>query len=83
MISHLTCIVRNLTPSCTNLDGSQKEGDNFLNFLQNEGGTQKGGAFPQKKGGSKPGGNYVTCPVFIALEWNFCHLNAEFFYLTN
>ena len=43
---------------CTNLDGSQKEGNNFLNLLQKEGGTQKGGGFPQKRWGSKPGGNY-------------------------
>ena len=33
-------------------------GGNFLNLLQKEGGTQKGG-FPQKRGGgSNPGGNY-------------------------
>ena len=28
--------------TCTNLDGSQKEGGNFFNLLQKEGGTQKG-----------------------------------------
>ena len=34
------------------MDDFQKEGGNFLNLLQKEGGTQKGG------GGSNPGGNY-------------------------
>ena len=43
--------------SCTNLDGSQKEGDNFLNLLQKEGGIQKV-RVPSEKGGSKLGGNY-------------------------
>ena len=36
------------------MDGFQKDGGNFFNFLQKEGGTQKGGvgvAFPQKRGG--------------------------------
>ena len=44
------------TFTCTNLDGSQKEGVNFLNLLQKEGGTQKGkGGFPQKRmGGGVP-----------------------------
>ena len=41
----------------TNLDGCQKERDNFLNLLQKEGAPRKGG-FPQKKEGSNPGGNY-------------------------
>ena len=36
---------------CTNLYGSQKEGGNFFNLLQKEGGTQKGGGFPQKRRG--------------------------------
>ena len=31
------------------MDGSQKEGDNFLNLFQKEEGSQKGG-FPQKRG---------------------------------
>ena len=35
------------------MDGSQKEGDNFLNLLQKEGSTQKEG-FPQKRGGAVP-----------------------------
>ena len=37
-----------------------ERGGNFLNLLQKEGGTQKGG-FAQKRGeGSNPGGSYVT-----------------------
>ena len=36
---------------CTNLDGSQKEGDNFLNLLQKEGGNQKEGGSLRKGGG--------------------------------
>ena len=38
---------------------SEREGgDNFLNLLQKEGSTQKAGSgFPQKRGGSNPGGN--------------------------
>ena len=46
--------------ACTSLDAFQKGGggDNFLNLLQKEGRTQKaGGGFPQKRGGSNPGGN--------------------------
>ena len=35
-----------LTITCTNLDDFQKEGGNFLNLLQKEGGTQKGGGVP-------------------------------------
>ena len=62
--------------TCTNLEGSQKEGDNFFNLLQKEGGTQKGGGFPQKGGeggggGSNPRGNYDG----YTREWKF------FFYL--
>ena len=34
---------------CTNLDGSQTEWSNFLNLLQKEGVTQKGGGFLQKR----------------------------------
>ena len=37
--------------TCTNLDGCQREWGNFLNLVQKERGTQKGG-------GSNPGGNY-------------------------
>ena len=36
---------------CTNFNGSQKEGVTFLICLRKRG-------FPQKKGGSNPGGNY-------------------------
>ena len=38
--------------TCTNLDGSRKEGGNFLNLFQKEGGTHKegrAGGFPQKR----------------------------------
>ena len=36
-----------------------RKGCNFLNLLQKEGSTQKGGGrFPQKKEGFNPGGNY-------------------------
>ena len=57
--------------TCTNLDGSQKEGvgmGNFLNFLQKERGTQKGRGVPSEKGGgSDPGGNYdVALSIFIS-----------------
>ena len=48
--------------ACTNLDGSQKEGGNFLNFHQKEGVTQKGEGgerVPSEKGGSNPGVNYA------------------------
>ena len=45
------------------MDSSQKEGSNFLNLLQKEGGgwrgTQKGGGVTSENGGSNPGGNYV------------------------
>ena len=46
--------------TCTNLDRCQKERGKFLNFLQKEGGTQKGGVPSKKKGGggSYPGGNW-------------------------
>ena len=52
---------------CTNLDGSQKEWSNFLNLLQKEGVTQKGGGgVPSEKaeeGGSNPGENN-ECRIF-------------------
>ena len=38
---------------CTDLDGCQKEEGNFLNLLQKEGDTQKGGV-PSEKGGFQP-----------------------------
>ena len=39
-------------------NGSQKEEGNFLNLLQKEGSTQKGGGVLSENGGSNPGGNY-------------------------
>ena len=46
--------------TCTNLDGSQKEGGNFFSLLQKKLGNQKGGGgFPQKREGSNPGENYA------------------------
>ena len=39
---------------CTNLDGSQKEGGNFLNLLQKQGIPRKGGASSGKGGGFQP-----------------------------
>ena len=45
--------------TCTNSDGCHKEGDNFLNSLQKEGGyPERGGGFPQKTWSFNPGGNY-------------------------
>ena len=44
--------------TCTNLDGSQKEGGNFINLLQ------KGGGFPQKMGG---GGGVPTLEETMAV----------------
>ena len=51
--------------TCTNLDGCQKEGGNFLNLLQEEGVAKKGwgrgggGGSLRKEGGApNPGGNY-------------------------
>ena len=44
---HNTFILRCfLQFTCTNLDGCQKEGGNFLNLLQKKGGTQKGVRVP-------------------------------------
>ena len=67
-----------LTP-CTNLDGSQKEGGKFLNLLQKEGGTQKGGGGSLRKG--VRGGGFqpwrklwpldLLFLVFIR-EWAYC-----------
>ena len=42
--------------TCTNLDGSQKMGGNFFYLLQKE--VPRKGGFPQRRGGSNPGGNY-------------------------
>ena len=62
--------------TCTNLDGSQKEGDNFLNLLQKEGSTQKEGGrggSSQKKGEAfKRGGGleppYKLCVLSTVLK---------------
>ena len=56
-----------------NLNGSQKEGGNFLNLLQREG-TQKRGGNPQEKGGrgyNNPGRNYEYL-VAIKKRENLC-----------
>ena len=48
--------------TCTNLDGSRKEGGNFLNLFQKGGGTHKEGRGwvpSEKEGGSNSGGNYA------------------------
>ena len=56
----------------TNLDGRQKEGGNFFNLLQEEGGYPergRGGGWgfhlPSEKGGSKPGGNIAHMYISI------------------
>ena len=56
----------------SNLDGSQKVGGNFLNLLQE-------GGYPERGGGSNPGGNYVSYfrPVNIAKS-----LKEQLFYRT-
>ena len=53
--------------TCTNLDGCQKGGGNFLNLLQKEGVPRKGG-FPQKRGTSNSGGNYELIQVHIRMS---------------
>ena len=60
-VKHKTFILKCfLQFTCTNLDGSQKEGGKVLNLLQKEGVPRNGGV-PQNTGrGSNPGGNYVT-----------------------
>ena len=45
---HLKCFIQFI---CTNIDGCQKEGGNFFNLLQKEGGTQKGKGGPSEEGG--------------------------------
>ena len=37
--------------TCTNLDGSQKEGGKFLNLLHKDGGIEKVGVPSEKEGG--------------------------------
>ena len=51
----LKCFIQS---TCTNLDGCQKEGGNFLNSFQKEGGFPRKGGWGVE-GGSNPGGNYV------------------------
>ena len=41
-----------------NLNGSQKEGGNFLNLLQREGTQKRGGILRKRGGGYNPGRNY-------------------------
>ena len=48
---HLKCFIQF---TCTNIDGCQKEGGNFFNLLQKEGGTQKGKGGPSEEGGGVP-----------------------------
>ena len=50
-----------------------ERGRNFLNLLQKEGGTQKGGGFPQKRGGggSNPGGNYACVKGYLQAFFTF------------
>ena len=43
--------------TCANLDGSQKEGSNFLNLLEKEGVLIKGWGWG---GGFNPGENYTS-----------------------
>ena len=72
--------------TCTNLDGCQKEEGNFLNLLQKEGGTQKGGggSLRKKKGvggwGSKPGGNYVLISCAINSSLQPLTINQDFIF---
>ena len=49
--------------SCTNLDGSKKEGVTFLVCFRKRGLPRKGGGFPQKSRGPNPGGNYVILQI--------------------
>ena len=72
--------------TCTNLDGCQKEGVNFKNLFQKEGGTQKGVGFPQKRGGSNPEGNHDALYSYIKLSTIvrsfkpiMCHLLGRLF----
>ena len=61
--------------TCINLDACQKEGGNFFDLLQKEGGIQKkkkeggGGGVPSEKGrgGANPGGNYDISKICTAV----------------
>ena len=55
--------------TCTNLDGCQKEGGNFLKFAsEREGYPERGEGFPQKRGGSSPGRNYGQNRALVAAQ---------------
>ena len=57
--------------TCTNLDGGQKEGGNFLNLLQKDGVSRKGeGGIPSEKEGGwrKLGGNCEVKAAVIELQ---------------
>ena len=58
---------------CTNSDGSQKEGGNFLNLLQKEGGE---GVLSQK-GGSNPGGNYAIILLTLIFQTYLTKVNHQ------
>ena len=71
--------------ACTNLDGSQKEGVNFLNLHQKEEGNQKGVVPSEKgwRGGSNPGRKYECCitnisNMFLAQCWRLATNSRPF-----
>ena len=75
-MNHNTFILKCfLQLACTNLDGSQKEGGNFLNLHQKEGVPRKGVVSSEKGwggGGSNPGGNYeIQTHPLICLYQSF------------
>ena len=57
------------------MDGSQKEGGNFLNLLQKEGVPRKGGS-PQKKGGVPTLEESMGCNICYIGEAT-CHLSTR------
>ena len=58
---------RNIQFTCTNLDGSQKEGVIFLICFRKRGYPERGGSL-RKVGGSNPGGNYDKFLMFYFCE---------------
>ena len=55
-----------------------ERGRNFFNLLQIEGVPRKGG-FPQKKGGSKHGGNYaVSVTLTMDIVQGTVHFHSRF-----
>ena len=59
------------------LDGCQKEGYNFLNLLQKEGNTQKGGV-PSEKVPTleETMANFdrkLYCPKILVASFSYCH----------